>query len=292
MWAVDPVDIDVSQIATDSAAKIRDKRLARRLRSARTGLEDNHVRFHNDVVGMNSHSISAGRYILDDITEDQLRWVYKQHMAKPTGGARAAYDALVAAARYELCSYCQYGQATTLDHYVPKGSVGGLAIEPLNLVPSCAQCNHKLSDYAPTTRSEMLFHPYYESVEARWLFASVHESAPVAVNFYVELQGRADAQTAERVENQFVTLGLGLMYAAISARDIAEAKSAMVGQIGCSGDVIDDYRVTAAHSPSTVSQLLLETSDIAFAVDRNSRRGVVYEALAGSEWFCRVGFRT
>ena len=289
MWSVEPSDISVSTIAKDAAAKVRDKSLAKRLRGARPSLEANHAKYADEASSASSHEIAAEGYVVADVTDAEILWIYKQHMAKPTGGAREWYDALVAAARYELCSYCQHGQATTLDHYVPKALVGGLAIEPLNLVPACPQCNHKLLAYSPSARAEQLFHPFYESVDARWLYARVLEGEPVAIEFFVDPAPELDHETRVRVENQFNTLGLDLMYAAVSGRDLAEAKEALAGR-AVSPEEPPDARIVAVHSAAVASALLSETASIAFAVDPNSRRGAVYEALASNVWFCSDGF--
>jgi hypothetical protein len=49
-----------------------------------------------------------------------MRWLYEEQLVNATAGGRAFYHALVGGALFELCSYCQYGHADTLDHYVPK----------------------------------------------------------------------------------------------------------------------------------------------------------------------------
>ncbi|MCK2024360.1 HNH endonuclease [Microbacterium sp. kSW2-24] len=238
----------------------------------------------------------AADYGLTEVTDDEMRWVYDNHMSKPTGGARDHYDRLVASATFELCSYCQYGHAKTLDHFVPQSIIGGLAVEPWNLVPACHQCNHKLGDYVATESTTELFHPFFESVESRWLYARVIEKGSGALEFFAAPAADLEEDERARISNQFKTLGLAFLFSSVSGKDIAEARESLRGTPPRPDDEEAereareaDPRIVAGHSAEVASALLAETAAIAFRVDANSRRGVVYEALAGSAWFCSLG---
>jgi hypothetical protein len=299
MWSVDKTSVEIAEVIEGCAKKIRKKGVKPRVKIAAPDIVANHMRYDDAALARNTHLLTAAQYSVSGLSDDEMRWLYEQQLVKSTAGGREFYDALIGGARFELCSYCQYGHADTLDHYVPQSKVGGLAIEPLNLVPACEKCNHKLQDYVAMGRSDQMFHPYFESVESRWLYAEVLEADPVAIKFFVDTDSALDQMTQDRVNNQFETLGLELMYGAISGRDVAEASEAIRGVPRSERDIdaegeevtpIPDVRTIQKTSLLSASSVLSETARIAFAVDPNSRRGAVYEALAANTWFCTEGY--
>nr|WP_146077537.1 HNH endonuclease signature motif containing protein [Clavibacter michiganensis] len=230
-------------------------------------------------------------YGVAELSDDELRWIYDHQVARAGSGGRPHYDSIMAAAPFGLCAYCQYGQATTLDHFLPQAWIAGLAIEPWNLVPACQQCNKKLLSFHPDSPGQQMFFPRMESVTSRWLYAEVMDGAPAAVRFEARPHQGLDRLTRKRVLTQFETLGLPLLFAGVSGRDIAEAKSSLAGTTTVDGRGAGDPRTTQQFAPETVRALLTDTALRAFAFDSNNRRGAVYEALATSDWFCEGGCR-
>lgn len=288
MWAVSPPTVSVEEIARRSAARIRDKELAARVRDAIPGLLQNHTNLRQVLTASEGHQLNPNHFGVTGLTSAEMVWLYDRQLSHARGAARGCYDDLLAAARYQLCSYCQYGQATTLDHFFPKQWVSGLAVEPWNLVPACQQCNRKLLDFHAETSTEAMFHPYHEEVSERWLYAQMLENDPPALRFEARPPAGLDPQTRARIEQQFrTTLALDLMYSAVSARDIAEARASLshLPQPGLPGGELPPPPDSA-----TIRQLLQDAADAAFLVDPNSRRGAAYEAMAASNWFCNDGY--
>ncbi|MFW0180082.1 HNH endonuclease, partial [Rothia sp. P5766] len=58
------------------------------------------------------------------------------------------------------CSYCQVSRPNTLDHFLPKSHFPLLAISPLNLIPSCSECNSSISTKNKYTDTQALIYPY------------------------------------------------------------------------------------------------------------------------------------
>lgn len=289
MWAVSPPTVGVEEVARRSAGRIRDKEFASRVREAIPGLLQNHRGLQRVLTASVGHEIDPTDFAVAGLTNKEMVWLYDRQLSRARGAARGCYDDLLASAHHQLCSYCQYGQATTLDHFFPKQWVSGLAVEPWNLVPACQQCNRKLLDFHAETAAEAMFHPYHEGVSDRWLYAELLENDPPALRFEARPPTGLDPQTKARVGQQFgTTLALHLMYSAVSARDIAEAKASLShlmhpGLPG--GEQLPPPDV------ETVRQSLQETAEAAFLVDSNSRRGAAYEAMAASDWFCSDGYR-
>lgn len=180
-------------------------------------------------------------------------------------------------APYGLCCYRQYGQATTLDHFVPKELVPALAIDPWNLVPACGQCNHKLHSLFGATATEQMLHPYALPELGRWLQAEVFPGTPVCVTFHAVPDPATCPEVGERVIYEFEKLGLGLLFSIVSGPDLSEMGATLTA-------LFDPGSETLVHAH------LLETAHTAFLVDPNSRRGALFEALANDEPYCAGGY--
>lgn len=70
------------------------------------------------------------------------------------------------------CCYCNSNQVQCLDHFLPESQFNALAVNPINLVPSCDYCNKKKHHYKPVLNNEnsVLIHPYYNDISnLKWL---------------------------------------------------------------------------------------------------------------------------
>lgn len=66
--------------------------------------------------------------------------------------------------RSEYCAYCYVDFVSELDHYYSKEKYPEVAILPVNLIPSCADCNRKKSEKTGYVQ------PYFEDVsQYQWL---------------------------------------------------------------------------------------------------------------------------
>lgn len=107
------------------------------------------------------------------------------------------------------------------DHHLPKAYYPVLAVTPLNLVPSCKDCNKAKLASLPTNANEETLHPYFDDIDSdRWLFASVQTTAPASLKFFVDPPDHWDVVLAARMHLHFETLGLGDLYAAQGADEL------------------------------------------------------------------------
>jgi hypothetical protein len=286
MWPVSPPAAAVAEVARLSAQRVRDGDFASKIRASIPKLNENHEQLRNTLAAREMHGVDPSTFDVPELHDEQLRTLYDQQLAHPKGAARSIYDQLLGGARFDLCSYCQHAQATTLDHFLPKSWIAGLAIEPWNLVPSCQQCNKKLLSFRAVREEQSLFHPYEEWVDERWLFAEALEGDPTALRFEARPPGSLNELTRKRIISQFQTLGLALMYGAVSGRDVAEARAGIERSTYAARIASQDAALTLA--PELVSEHLQTVSADAFAVDPNSRKGAAYEALAANQRFCSI----
>jgi len=105
------------------------------------------------------------------ISKDQMKFLYGKMVIKKNKSARDYYDILLHSAK--KCPFCGYGVTSTLDHLLPKSQFPIYAVAPINLVPSCKDCN--TTKLAMTTQDNIIFmHPYFDNVDdERWLFCEV-----------------------------------------------------------------------------------------------------------------------
>lgn len=273
MWTVEAPRVTAEQAAKACAKSIRNQLVKHALLNAVPNLTANSDSYQHTGVTDRLHEATAELFHVPGVSDEQMRAIYSGQLACGTAAGRRVYDELMSAAPYGLCAYCRYGVATTLDHFVPKSVVGGLSIEPWNLVPCCATCNHKLNAAWSTSQNEQLLHPYFIDDLGRWLHARlVHDEPPVAV-FYAEPASDVDANIADRIGRQFAALKLDRLYSTVSAVELARL----------------DAQFTSKEARLPIRQAvrdhLSEAAASWLTVDVNDRRGVLYETLSADDWF-------
>ena len=100
------------------------------------------------------------------------------------------------------CPLCGSGDATTLDHHLPKDDYRALAINPRNLVPTCQPCNRAKGTLAALAGQGMI-HAYFQAIPAvTFLKADVtYAAGSLTVVFSIDQAGLPQA-LAERLTFQ------------------------------------------------------------------------------------------
>lgn len=181
-------------------------------------------------------------YALSEVERAALHVVYRLYDAldgqphpdlTPVGldGARAnlrmAYDEVQIGGRLadlrarllastDLCPYCGFGEPRDLDHYLPRGQFGELAIYPHNLVPSCNPCNNAKRAVVPGLDDALapgFIHPYFQIPPAQdFLKADIdYVGGALQVRFRVDPAG-LDAALAAKLQYQVDRLKLNERY--------------------------------------------------------------------------------
>lgn len=211
------------------------------------------------------------------LTRDEMVSLYDERLSRKEHQARKVYDALRAAAKFNICPLCGQRQVASLDHYLPKFSHPLFAITPANLVPCCSDCNRaKLAQVAEDAASQT-FHPYFDDFDdSIWLVAQVVEAAPPAVLFSVASPEGWDEVKAKRAKHHFSLLGLAELYGSNSAQELAQIAK-----------ILRELR--EASGPDEVRTHLEAQAQSRRAGGRNSWQATMYSALAQSQWFWQGG---
>ncbi|QZA96245.1 HNH endonuclease [Pseudomonas mandelii] len=219
--------------------------------------------------------------ILDGITKKQLKSLYSQYMVPQDKPARIYYDLLIGMAPHGKCPYCGFGQASTLDHYLPKSKYPFFAILAANLVPSCKDCNTGKSADIAGVANEQSIHPYYDSaifVENQWLFAKVEESHPPSITYFVSPPSTWLEESKQRALKHFEDFKLAKRFSIEAADEISSIADSFSESI----EYLDDQEVR---------RQLLRRSNAEFQKHKNSWKTALYQALASSDWYCAEGCR-
>ena len=281
MWAIDPPNVTAAEGATASAKGIRERTLRARVGGSVTEFAENSDKLQADIHAQVLHGANSSRYRIAGLSDDELKSLYKGQLSRQGSKARYVYDHVMANARHSLCSYCQYGVANALDHFIPITVVPALAIDPWNLVPACDRCNKLLLNSFSTSATHQLLHPYANpaslSSSTRWLRANVHPGPQPVVAFHADPDSDLAPAVRTRVLQQFEQLQLDILFRVVSARELSGTKARLT-ELFPGGQ----STLVAAH--------LAELSADALAVEANDRRGVMYEALAADSWFTSIGY--
>lgn len=271
MWAVDQPPVTVGETAKACAKSIRDRAVKQALVDAVPALDQNSARYQDCGAGDRLHSVMPDHYRVPGVSDEQMRVIYDRQLVRQRASGRDIYMRLVNAAPAGLCAYCRYGVASTLDHFVPKSKVGGLSIEPWNLIPCCAMCNQRLGAAWSDDPTIQMLHPFFIGDLGRWLYASVSHQNPPAASFFVEPAATIEPAIGSRMRRQFDELNLAQLFSVVCGPELAKVDAQL-----------QKSRLGAAHD---VREFLAESAAAWFVVDPNDRRGALYEALSQDGWF-------
>lgn len=143
-----------------------------------------------------------------DACKDYLHAAYNQ--VQKGGRLKALRETLLASVIE--CPLCGFGEATTLDHHLPRDQYRALSIYARNLVPSCQRCNRAKGTLEPVA-GEGLIHAYFTELPAvTFLEAEVqYDAGKLVVIFTIDDTLLPDG-LGERLKLQLERLDLNKRY--------------------------------------------------------------------------------
>ncbi len=94
------------------------------------------------------------------VDTDDMILLYEQKPVSAKAPGRRFYDRLKMASPNGKCPLCGRGNVYPLDHHLLKTRFADLAITPVNLLPSCQDCNKTKTEAVPDLAAEETRHPY------------------------------------------------------------------------------------------------------------------------------------
>ncbi|KSB91123.1 hypothetical protein AS593_06055 [Caulobacter vibrioides] len=176
----------------------------------------------------------------------------------------------------DACPYCGFGEPRDLDHYLPRGVYGELAIYPHNLIPSCSPCNNAKRAVAPGDAAAPGFiHPYFQALPDQDFLTATASFADGAlqVHYQVDPVGLAPPLAA-KLQYQVDRLKLNERYRQRINTYLSEQRVAILGMARLGEAAVRDF-------------LLASAGSLAQDRGRNDWRVALLRALAADADFTR-----
>ncbi|AHY05300.1 HNH endonuclease [Serratia plymuthica] len=164
--------------------------------------------------------------VIGNLTKAKLDNLYENNLRNKEKPARDFYDKLMVSSG-EKCPFCgDIGQTRNLDHFLPKAHFPEFSVMPLNLVPSCRDCNmgEKGANFA-TAEAEQTIHPYIDKdifFQEQWVFANYIDEDTGVIEYYVNCPGTWRQEDKDRALNHFVSLNIAHRYSIEAGKHLSE----------------------------------------------------------------------
>lgn len=278
MWPLDPPALSARDSYDTCVRGTRDVQRRGQLLTAGGSVEAAGERFRQAARQWTLHELDSQEFTVPGIAPgDLVRWAYDNGMVGSKDG-RAVYEQILGAAPDERCPLCGHGVVRTLDHFLPKRMFPALCVDPLNLVPACADCNHVKGERLPVDAETTPLHPYLDRVdEDPWLDAQVTHSSPVWLDFFVSPPSSWAHVLIERTRYHFTLFGLATLFAVQANRTVNSIRRQLTAMLDAGGK-------------DTVRAYLTDEAETRLADRLNGWEGVTYRALARDDAFCSGAF--
>ncbi|MFI6967112.1 HNH endonuclease [Streptomyces sp. NPDC050255] len=278
MWPLQRPAITARTSYDTCVDSTQDKKRREMLQKAAGNVEKAGRRFRKAVAKGTLHKLRKDAFQLPGITGTQAyTWAYENGMVGRKNGRRL-YDQLMAAPEHDTCPLCGQGMVRTLDHFLPKADFAALCVDPLNLIPACADCNKAKGDKAPQTPETVTLHPYLDNIDdCPWLTARVVRESPTWLEYFITPPGHWDELLTHRTSHHFEVFNLAELYSSQAGRNLNSIRQQL-----------DDLLETTG--PQSVRAYLEGEARTRRAARLNGWETAAYQAWAQDDWFCAGGW--
>jgi hypothetical protein len=282
MWKLPRPDITVIDALTACLAPgFRvDPELKHRLNQAKSEIQCASSILEASILAGETYSLHRSDFELSTVSNTEMLALYKNRMARPRSPARHVYDEILSAPEQGICPFCGQRDVSTLDHYVPKAVFPAAAIDPINLLPACRDCNFVKGVEVSTEPGKEPLHPYFDTVgPVQWLRARVIHVSPAVIEFYVDPSPEWTEIFSQRVRDHFRRFHLADLYGSHSATELNSIRLYLE----------DLYE--GEDGAKTVGEHLQQIARAKRGARLNSWQTAMYESLAADKWFHEGNFR-
>lgn len=215
--------------------------------------------------------------VVANIAKKEFVSFYTNQLLQKGKAGRKYYDKLLNSAPLGKCPLCGFGQASTLDHFLPKARYPAYSVLPCNLVPACSDCN-KSKGASVLTEDTQPPHLYFEDSRFEkepWIYAEVIQTVPVSIRYYTSTPAGWTDSLKVRAVNHFDELNLEKRFGVEAAAELSGMSAIL--------ESLDTLEGRKKHLERFAS---VERRD-----RTNTWKAALYEALAESEWYQQQGFK-
>lgn len=200
---------------------------------------------------------------------------------KSTASLKILRDELFESASNSKCPFCQIGEHSTLDHYLPKEKYPEFSVLPQNLIPACDECNRNkralIVDSGTAVR--LFIHPYYDAIpNVNFIRARLRVSKnTLTINFETYHNPMLSAQQFAHIDNHFKTLKLAKRF-----------KKSSLTELGGMRDALKALAITGS---GVLRSRLIDLANMYSNVGHNNWRKILFETLANDNLFLTVNHK-
>ncbi|WP_139685074.1 HNH endonuclease signature motif containing protein [Vibrio tasmaniensis] len=221
------------------------------------------------------HNISRHISTISDENKTTLNLLYKSYLPK-TGMRKKVFSTSL------ICPACQKGYATersSLDHFLPSSIFPNFYVYPLNLIPTCGDCNRIKNDELPSSHLDNLPHPYFDGFlfKNHWLEIEVYNRKPL--NFTFKIPNNLSKKNRLKIINH------------ILAYDLEDTLFTHVDSIFV--DVDEDFKeIYDSKGGANLKKYIGSLRKTAFVENHKNKflpinlEYALFDALYSSDWFC------
>lgn len=273
MWTIRQPKIPAEEAFRTCVTGMRDATTRERFAAVEDAVIDADVKFQEKAETGDCEDLEASDFALPSV---DMPWLYRERLVKAVEGRRL-YDCLKKLAPGKKCPLCGHGVVKTLDHHLAKHRYHALAVNPLNLVPACRDCNTEKLDCDDDT-----LNPYFDDVRDQWLYARLIQGPPgepPTVEFFVDFPDNWPDRLRKRVENHFRVFQLAERFEVAAGSELTSI-------------VYTLRRIWDEERADGVRRHLLDLARGARLMAANTWQAALFDGLAASHWYCDGGFRT
>lgn len=281
MRSLEKPNDDVKDIFLECISNIRDEEYKSKLADCAAIIDNKTKEFElkkkdNHLYKIQPH-IKVGT---TEITNIDMKKIYTNKLVKGAQPGRKYYDKYIIAAKNGICPLCGQREVSTLDHYLPKMKYPSLAVSPINLIPSCIDCNKGKNDKVFRASEEETLHPYYDNIEdVEWLYAKVTEKIEPIITFEVRRPDSWNDLLFNRVKTHFNEFKINKLYSTQAAVEISGIKFGLV-------------KVYNKRGAQGVKEELNERFESYSMDNLNSWKTAMYRSLSQNDWVCNEWLST
>lgn len=178
------------------------------------------------------------------------------------------------------CPYCTISRANTTEHILPKEKYPEYAINALNLLPCCSECNSAKGEWVRDEKGNPLIINFYYNIlpETQYLYVRLLEDEKGYIDFEYYLDNpdhQVEESMFQLIQSHFEKLGLIEKYEEAAIADYVEIENCLKNRASESG------------VKKCLENLRSNTLEDAREYGRNHWKVILKLALADSEWYAK-----